>query len=155
MRPLRKIEILRTSLVFLGLILFCSGQAQAKVKPKAPISIKDVFANTSWTIYLTYNEMVGGKMVSQVVADTLTFAGNMVKSEILSAQSYSKEGSSYKVGLGPEGDYTWQAIMLHENQKDIVLLKGELKNEAMTGVFVYQPQGGAVETVHFTTEKPQ
>jgi hypothetical protein len=151
----RKIEILLTSFVCLFFILLSVGEAQAKVKPKPQVTIKDVFSETSWTIYLSHNEVIEGKGVPLVEKDVLTFTGNTVVSENLSAQGYSKAGSSYKVSIGPGGNYTWQAVMLHENQKDIVLLKGELKNEVMTGVIVYQPEGGLVKTVHFTTIPPE
>jgi hypothetical protein len=45
--------------------------------------------------------------------------------------------------------------MLHKNQKDIVLLKGELKNGVMKGVIVYQPQGKPSKIGNFITIPPQ
>jgi len=96
--------------------------------------------------------MIKGTIKSSVEEDLLVFTENTVISGSLSAQGYAKGGSVYKVKLNTAGDtYIWEAIILHENQKDIVLLKGELKNGVMTGVMIYQLQGMPAKTYNFTT----
>lgn len=139
----RKTKFLWYFFVCLFLILFSVEQPQAQVAPALEVTIKDTLSNRSWAIYHSYN------------SDVLTFTKDTVLSDSLAEEGYSKNGSSYKVNIDADGAYIWQAIMLHENQKDIVLLKGELRNGMMTGVIVYQPQDGTVKIVNFTTLPPE
>ncbi|MEA3437055.1 MAG: hypothetical protein U9R43_11360, partial [Thermodesulfobacteriota bacterium] len=118
-------------------------QLQAQVAPELEVKIRDAFSSRSWAIYHSYKP------------DILTFTEDTVLSDNLAEEGYSKNGSSYKVKIGAGGAYIWQAIMLHENQKDMVLLKGELKNGIMAGVIVYQPQDGTAKISKFTTLPPE
>lgn len=148
----RKTKILRSFFACLFLILLSVEQPRAQVDLSLEAKIKVAFIDKLWTIYVTYRYTMKGEIKSKIEPDILTFTKDTVISEHLSAQGYSKDGSSYKVKIGPAGDtYIWEAIMLHENQKDIVLLKGELKNGVMTGVIIYQPQDGPAKTCNFTT----
>lgn len=148
----RKTKILRSFFVCLFLVLLYIQQSTAQVDPKLTAKIKTALISKPWPIYVTYQQMVKGTVKSSVEEDLLTFTEDAVLSENLSAQGYSKDGSSYKVKIGPAGDtYIWESIMLHKNQKDIVMLKGELKNGVMTGDIIYQPEGAPAKTCNFTT----
>lgn len=151
----RNIKILRPFFICLCLVLFCAQVLQAKTD-EMPANIKKELINTQWTIYVISREMIKQELKSEIEADSLIFTESSVLSKNLSTQGYSKDGSGYKVKIGPAGGaYAWEAIMLHENQKDIVLLKGELKNGVMTGVIVYQQGGGQGRTCNFTTIRPE
>lgn len=170
----RKTKILRSFFVCLFLILFCiqpstaqagpgrSNTARRDALPAAGTSnvvnqeltakIKIALISRPWPIYVTCQQMVKGTLKSLVEEDLLIFTEGAVLSSSLPVQGYSKDGSGYKVNIGPDGGtYIWEAVMLHENQKDIVLLKGELKNGVMTGVIIYQPQDGLSKICNFTT----
>ncbi len=148
----RRTKVLRSFFVCLFLVLLYIQQSTAQVDPKLTAKIKTALISKPWPIYVTYQQMVKGTVKSSVEKDLLTFTEDAVLSENLSAQGYSKDGSGYKVKIGPAGDtYIWESIMLHKNQKDIVMLKGELKNGVMTGVIIYQPEGAPAKTCNFTT----
>jgi hypothetical protein len=170
----RRSNILRSFFVCLFLVLLYIQQSTAQVDPvrsnparqdappsagtsngvdpKLTAKIKTALISKPWPIYVTYQQMVKGTVKSSVEEDLLTFTEGAVLSSSLSAQGYSKDGSSYKVKIAPAGDtYIWESIMLHKNQKDIVMLKGELKNGVMTGVIIYQPQDRPAKTCNFTT----
>jgi hypothetical protein len=131
-----------------------SARTSNGVDPKLTAKIKTALTSKPWPIYVIYQQMVKGTVKSSVKEDLLTFTEEAALSKNLSAQGYSKDGSSYKVKIGADGSYIWESIMLHENQKDIVMLKGELKNGVMKGVVVYQPQGGPSKTCNFRTNPP-
>lgn len=138
--------------IFLFLVLFCAEHSMAQVNPKLAAKIKAELTGKSWPVYVSLQQLVKGALKSSVEEDLIVFTENAVVSGNLSAQGYAKSGSGYKVKLNADGDtYVWEAVMLHENQKDIVLLKGELKNGVMTGVMIYQVQGSAAKTYNFTT----
>ena len=139
----RETKFLWYFFVCLFLILFSVELSQAQVSPALEVKIRDALSNRSWAIYHSYKP------------DILTFTEDTVLSDNLAEEGYSKNGSSYKVKIGTDGAYIWQAIMLHENQKDMVLLKGELRNGIMTGVIVYQPRDGTVKIGNFTTLPPE
>ena len=155
--------------ICLFLLLFCAQHASAKVKkesrarPGTPLvispamieNIKSALTANPWTIYVIYQNMIKGEIVSSVETDILTFTQDYVLSQNLASGGYSKGGSSYKVRVDAQGAYAWESIQLHENQIDVVILKGELKAGEMKGVIVYQPQGKPGETVNFTTVKPE
>ena len=148
----RKTKILRSFFVCLFLILICIQPSTAQVDPKLTAKVKTALISRPWPIYVTCQQMVKGTLKSQVEEDLLIFTEGAVLSSSLPVQGYSKDGSGYKVNIGPDGGtYIWEAVMLHENQKDIVLLKGELKNGVMTGVIIYQPQDGLSKICNFTT----
>ena len=149
----RKAKVLWSFFVCLFLVLLYIQQSTAQIapKPKLTAKIKTALTSKPWPIYVTYQQMVKGTVKSSVEEDLLTFTKDAVLSSSLSAQGYSKDGSSYKVKIGADGSYIWESIMLHENQKDIVLLKGELKNGVMKGMIVYQPQEGPAKICSFTT----
>ncbi len=140
----RETKLLWYFFICLFLILFSVEQLQAQVAPELEVKIKDALSNRSWTIYH-----------HSYKPDILTFTEDTVLSDNLAEEGYSKYGSSYKVKMGTDGAYIWQAIMLHENQKDMVLLKGELKNGMMTGVIVYQTRDGTSKIGNFTTLPPE
>lgn len=140
----RKTKLLWYFFIYLFLILFSAEQLQAQVAPELEVKIKDALSSRSWVIYH-----------HSYKPDVLTFTEDTVLSDNLAEEGYSRKGSNYKVKIGPDGAYIWQAIMLHENQKDIVLLKGELKNGIMAGVIVYQPRDGTAKIGNFTTIPPE
>ena len=150
----RNIKILRPFFICLCLVLFCAQVLLAQTDKKLA-NIKKELINTPWTIYVISKEMVKQKLKSEVKIDSLTFTESSVLSKNLSTEGYSKDGSSYKIKIGADGFYIWESIQLHENQKDIVFLKGTLKNGEMTGVIVYQPEGGQGRTYNFTTVQPK
>lgn len=160
-------KVLRFLVICLFLLLFCLGQLGAKkealAKPK-PLkaatpamieNIKSALTAKAWPIYVISQDIVRGEIKSLVKTDLLTFTPEAVLSQNLSAEGYSKGGSSYRVKLGPSGAYIWESIQLHKNQVDTVLLKGELKDGLMKGVIVYQPQGKPGRTLNFTTVQPE
>lgn len=150
----RKTKILRCFFVCLFIALFCIGGLQAQVAPELT-KARAALANTPRTIYVTYQEMRRGEIISSVETDILTFTEHTILSNNLSEQGYSEDGAAYRVKINPDGSYTWQAIMLHKNNKDTVLMKGDLKNGVMTGVIVYQLQDGTNVTGNFTTVPPE
>jgi len=150
----RNIKMLRPFFICLYLVLFCVQVLQAKTDERIT-NIKKELINTQWTIYVISKEMVKQELKSEVGIDSLAFTESSVLSKNLSTQGYSKDGSSYKIKIGADGFCIWESIQLHENQKDIVLLKGELKNGVMTGVIVYQQEGGQGRTCNFTTIQPK
>ncbi len=150
----RKTKILRYFFICSFLILLLMQQLQAQVDPMLA-KTKAALIDKPWGIYVSHQEMKRAEISSSVALDILAFTEHTVLSGNLSEQGYSKDGASYQVKIGPDGAYIWQAIMLHENQKDTVLLKGELKNGVMTGVIVYQLQDGTSRTGNFTTIPPE
>lgn len=150
----RKAKVLWSFFVCLFLVLLYIQQSTAQIDPKLTAKIKTALISNPWPIYVTYQQMVKGTLKSSIEEDILTFTEEAVLSKNLSAQGYSKDGSSYKVKIGADESYIWESIMLHENQKDIVLLKGELKNGVMEGMIVYQPQDGPSKTCNFRSNPP-
>ena len=150
----RNIKMLRPFFICLCLVLFCA-QVSLSQTDKKLANIKKELINTPWTIYVISKEVVKQKLKTEVKIDTLIFTEASVSSKNLSTEGYSKGGSSYKIKIGADGFYIWESIQLHENQKDIVFLKGTLKNGEMTGVIVYQPEGGQGRTCNFTTIQPK
>lgn len=150
----RKSKVLRYLFICLFLTLFSIGQSHAQTNPELA-KARATLTNQPWTIYLIYQQMRNGNVESVVEQDVLTFTKNTVLLDHLSRQGYLKDGSSYKLKINADGVYIWQSVQLHANQKDSTLIKGELKNEVMTGVIVYQPQGKPAVTANFTTVPPE
>lgn len=161
-------EALRAFSVCMFLLLFCLRYSEARGREEparsrnAPAAsrvqeenIKFALTSHPWILYVIYQSSINGKTASSLETDTLAFTQDTVLSHNLASQGYAKEGSGYKVKAGAIGEYVWESIQLHENQADIVLLKGELKDGIMKGVIVYQPQGGPAKTAIFTTVRPE
>lgn len=165
----RAVKVLQPFFICAFLLLFCARYADAKDKsaqaarPKvAPVvsravmeKIKSTLTANPWSLYLIYQNNIKGKMVTSVKTDILTFTQDVVFSQTLASEGYSKSGSDYRVRVDANGAYIWESILLHENQIDTVLLKGELQYGLMKGVIVYQPQGKPARTVNFTTVQPK
>lgn len=148
-------RIFQTFFICAALVLFCMAQLYAQGTAKLSAKITSELTSKAWPVYVIYQNMIRGKMKSGVKSDMLTFTDDVVFSQLLSAEGYSKGGSVYRAKMVKGGTYIWESILLHENQADVILMKGELKDGVMKGVMVYQRQGKPSETVNFTTVKPK
>ncbi len=152
MRELKPIIVI---IIAMGLVLCGAEGLFAKTGIEASANIKAALEGREWPVYVIARNMIKGQIKSLVKKDILTFKDDAVFSELLSSQGYSEGGSVYRARQAPGGGYIWESILLHENQTDTALMKGELKDGVMKGVIVYQEQGGPNRTVNFTTIEPK
>lgn len=109
-----------------------------------------------WTIYVTVKP-AAEKKPAVIETDALTFTDRIVMSKNLSARGYSKNGSNYSLSVSDDGiSAVWETMQMHENEQDIVFLRGELniKSEVMAGGIVYKSGKGKSESHPYATVKP-
>lgn len=117
---------------------------------------RQVLQSKEWTIYVTTKPAIE-KKPAVVETDVFTFTERTVLSKNLSAQGYAKSGSNYSLNVSDDGiSAVWETMQLHENEQDIVFLRGELnvKSSIMVGGIVYKPSKGKSESHPYTTVKP-
>lgn len=99
-----------------------------------------ILMSKEWAIYVTVKPVTERKP-AVIETDTLAFTGRTVLSKNLSSQGYSKGGSNYALSVADDGSQAvWETMQMHENEKDIVYLRGELdlKSAAMSGSVLYK-----------------
>lgn len=109
-----------------------------------------------WTVYVTVKPATENKP-TVIETDTFTFTERTVLSKNLSARGYARNGSNYSLSVSDDGSAAvWETMQLHENEKDIVFLRGELNINAdvMAGGIVYKNSSGKSESHSYTTIEP-
>ena len=108
---------------------------------------RETLNKKEWQIYVTPI----GNSRAKPHSDTLTFYGSKVSSKRFTAKGYVE--SNYIIRTQPDGTITWEA-MQKNGKEEIVFWKGELRSEAMMGVFSCHPKKGSNEDFSFTTIAP-
>lgn len=129
----------------------------AAARAQMAAKIKQALTAKEWTVYVV--KVAATKNSPAVVEqDVVTFTDRTVTFKNLAASGYSKTGSNYALRVGNDGSSIWETMQMHENEKDIVFLRGELPKDCgyMTGSMVYQwPAKGTEKTELFSTYMPQ
>jgi hypothetical protein len=102
-----------------------------------------------WVIYLTPKE---AKRKPTIETDILIFAEGKLTTKNLSAQGYTT--SNCRVDIDDLGTITWETMQVNE-EIGLVFLRGELKEEVMTGAVIRQPKEGKKQTFYYSTLMPQ
>jgi hypothetical protein len=105
---------------------------------------RETLNKKEWQIYVTPI----GNSRAKPHSDTLTFYGSKVSSKRFTAKGYVEV--NYTIRTQPDGTITWETMQKNEKE-EIVFWKGELRGEAMMGVFSYHPKKGPNEDFSFTT----
>lgn len=129
----------------------------AAARAQMASKIKQALTAKEWTVYVV--KAAATKNSPAIVEqDVATFTDRTVTFKNLVASGYSKTGSNYALRVGNDGSSIWETMQMHENEKDIVFLRGELPKDCgyMTGSMVYQwPAKGTEKTELFSTYMPQ
>lgn len=115
-----------------------------------------ILKGKEWVIYVMVKPATE-KKPAVIETDTLNFTERTVLSSSLSAKGYAKNGSNYSLSVSDDGTFAvWETMQLHENEKDMAFLRGELnlKNGVMVGSVVYKYSDGRGESYAYTTIKP-
>lgn len=127
----------------------------AAVQAQMAAKIKQALTAKEWTVYVV--KVAATRNSSAVVeTDVLTFTDRTVISKNLVAAGYSKTGSNYALRVGSDGASVWETMQMHENEKDMVFLRGELPPDcgSMIGSMTYQSPKGMGKTDNFSTYMP-
>ena len=106
-------------------------------------------SGTRWTLEL--RPMFGQKS-EPPVTDTLSFDGNEMTSEQLSAGGFASSAISVTVGEGENGVPVWEATQLNPNE-GIALWHGELHEHTINGTVSKCPLTGATEDFIFVGQE--
>ena len=101
-----------------------------------------------WVIYLTLKE---AKRKPTIETDVLIFSEGKLTTKNLSAQGYTT--SNCRIDLDDLGTVTWETMQVNE-EEGLVFLRGELKEEVMTGAVIKQPKKGKKQTFYYSTLMP-
>ena len=115
---------------------------------------KQTLASHQWTIYLTIKPATQ-RSRAVIETDVLTFGDGTVLSQNLSSQGYAKNGSNYSMFPSDDGTVVFETMQMHENEKDIAFLRGELRGNVLVGAVVMKPQKGEQKVFPYSSVSPQ
>lgn len=84
----------------------------------------------------------------RVEADILTFSGQGVVSQFLSARGFG--GSQFSLSIQDDGAAVWETVQRSVNE-DIAAWRGELRGGVMSGTLSIRYKTGMAETYSFST----
>lgn len=99
--------------------------------------------NQGWTVNLVQQ----GSKKPKAEIDILTFSGQGVVSQFLSAKGFG--GSQFSLSIQDDGSAVWETVQRTENE-DIAALRGELRGGAMNGTISIRYKNGMAETYSFS-----
>jgi hypothetical protein len=128
------------------------GKSAVEVKPSLTDAQRAVLAegaltqlnNQTWTIKLVQQ----GAKKPQVETDILTFSGQGVVSQFLSARGFG--GSQFSLSIQDDGSAVWETVQRNAND-DIAAWRGELRGSTMNGTLSIRYKAGMGETYSFST----
>ncbi|OGW75118.1 MAG: hypothetical protein A2Z72_06815 [Omnitrophica bacterium RBG_13_46_9] len=123
-----------------------SEEAKRIAEEAARTSLK----SKEWGIYLFARD---GKKGEGVEMDALTFTDETVSSRNLEAKGYPT--SNMGIFVADNGSFSWETMKTNPATKDKVFLRGEFKNNVMTGTIFMKPQKGQTTTLIFSTINPE
>lgn len=118
--------------------------------------VAQLLRGREWEVYVTVKQATE-KKPAVIETDAFTFTERTVLSKNLSAQGYAKNGSNYSLSVSDDGiNAVWETMQLHENEKDMAFLRGELNvNSAiMTGGITYKYSDGKSVSYSYASIKP-
>ena len=128
------------------------GKAAAAVKPSLSDAERAALAQSAlaqlnaqaWTIKLVQQ----GAKKPKSEADVLTFSGQGVVSQFLSAKGFG--GSQFSLSIQDDGSAVWETVQRTENE-DTALWRGELRGNVLTGTLSIRYKSGMGEVYSFST----
>lgn len=100
--------------------------------------------NQGWAIKLAQQSA----KKPRVEADILTFSGQGVVSQFLSAKGFG--GSQFSLSIQDDGAAVWETVQRSVNE-DIAAWRGELRGGVMSGTLSIRYKTGMAETYSFST----
>lgn len=100
--------------------------------------------NQSWAIKLAQQSA----KKPRVEADILTFSGQGVVSQFLSARGFG--GSQFSLSIQDDGAAVWETVQRSVSE-DIAAWRGELRGGVMSGTLSIRYKTGMAETYSFST----
>lgn len=122
------------------------AEVLAQQKKQAELKARQDLEAQEWVVYLTPESGRG-----RPEQDTVIFTKEgKVSSKNLLAKGYTD--SNFRLTVD-NAVVVWETMKVNQD-KDLVFLRGELKDGAMAGSYFYKPEKGRTETFYFTTVKP-
>lgn len=142
--------------LLLSITFAASIKAEATLDPEAAraaqiAKARKALAGTTWTVYTTLQQE-GTKRLEEGT-EVFTFTERRVTTQNLANQGYAPGGSNYSVTYEPDGTLVWETMQKDEQGEGEALLRGDLRDNVMTGVIDIQPKKGARKIYYFTSQK--